>query len=89
MTATVEAVSEQLEVTSITTDDKEVAVLKANTEIQATATPVEELPCIRQLTHPVLVSPEERLPAWKMPGKCQPLPSQPAGRELVTLLDSF
>ncbi|CAB0037064.1 unnamed protein product [Trichogramma brassicae] len=30
-----EAVSEQLEVTPITTDDKEVAVLKANTEIQA------------------------------------------------------
>ncbi|CAB0042810.1 unnamed protein product [Trichogramma brassicae] len=49
----------------------------------------EELPCIRQLTRPVLVTPEQRPPACKTPGKRQPLPPRPAGRELDTLPESF
>ncbi|CAB0030668.1 unnamed protein product [Trichogramma brassicae] len=49
----------------------------------------EELPCIRQLTRPVLVTPEQRPPACETPGKRQPLPPRPAGRELDTLPESF
>ncbi|CAB0040772.1 unnamed protein product [Trichogramma brassicae] len=49
----------------------------------------EELPCIRQLTRPVLVTPEQRPPACETPGKRQPLPPRPAGRELETLPESF
>ncbi|CAB0041097.1 unnamed protein product [Trichogramma brassicae] len=49
----------------------------------------EELPCIRQLMRPVLVTPEQRPPACETPGKRQPLPPRPAGRELDTLPESF